>query len=189
MKLKGDTPNALLGLLTLHPMSGYDIRQLIPESIGHFWSESYGQIYPALKALTTEGLVVKKTERKRGRPDRNVYSLTDAGREQLTQWLEIPVAPSVPRNELLLKVFFGAHAAPSVIREQVLAHRQGHQAAMELYSAMVHKLGKNQIEDPQLPYWLMTLSYGRRQSEAIVVWCDETLKQLDKLEKQSQKKS
>src|ERR1700761_1644592 len=86
----GATPNALLGLLSLGPMSGYDIRQLIPQSIGHFWSESYGQIYPALKALTTEGLVTKKTERKKGRPDRNIYSLTEAGRKQLTEWLAIP---------------------------------------------------------------------------------------------------
>ena len=51
MKMEGGaTPNALLGLLSLRPMSGYDIRQVISESIGYFWSESYGQIYPGLEA-------------------------------------------------------------------------------------------------------------------------------------------
>ena len=71
MKMEGGaTPNALLGLLSLGPMSGYDIRQLIPQSIGHFWSESYGQIYPGLKRLAAAGLVEKKTERKKGSPDR-----------------------------------------------------------------------------------------------------------------------
>jgi PadR family transcriptional regulator AphA len=32
-------------------MSGYDIRKTVQESIRFFWSESYGQIYPALKRL------------------------------------------------------------------------------------------------------------------------------------------
>ena len=57
--------------------------QLIPESIGHFWSESYGQIYPGLKRLAADGLVEKKTERQKGRPDRHLYSLTEEGREEL----------------------------------------------------------------------------------------------------------
>src|SRR5579859_1480900 len=149
MHLRGPTPSALLGLLSFGPMSGYDISQLIPESIGHFWSESYGQIYPALKALTAEGLVTMKTERNKGRPDRNVYSLTEAGQKQLTQWLDVPVQPTVPRNQLLLKVFFGAHAAPSVSREHVRAHREGNQAAMDLYSSMVRRLKENEADEPQ----------------------------------------
>ena len=109
--VSGATPNALLGLLSLGPMSGYDIRQLIPRSIGHFWSESYGQIYPGLKRLAAAGLVAKKTERKKGSPDRHVYSLTADGREQLRRWLKLPVAEEVPRNELLLKLFFGAQVS------------------------------------------------------------------------------
>src|SRR5258708_36444330 len=98
----GTTPNALLGLLSLGSMSGYDIRQLIPRSIGHFWSESYGQIYPGLKRLAEAGLAAKKTKRKKGTLDRYVYSLTAEGREQLRSWLKLPVAEAVPRNELLL---------------------------------------------------------------------------------------
>ena len=43
-KTASATGKALLGLLSIAPMSGYDIRQLIPWSIGQFWSESYGQI-------------------------------------------------------------------------------------------------------------------------------------------------
>ena len=83
MREIGATPNALLGLLSLEPMSGYDIRQMISRSIGYFWSESYGQIYPGLKRLAADGLVEKKTERRKGSPDRHVYSLTAAGRKQL----------------------------------------------------------------------------------------------------------
>ena len=73
----------LLGLLTIEPMSGYDLGQLIRISVGHFWRESYGQIYPNLKKLAAEGLVTAKTERQKGKPDRRIYSITNKGREQL----------------------------------------------------------------------------------------------------------
>src|SRR5258708_31701724 len=76
MKMEGGaTPNALLGLLSLGPMSVYDIRQLISQSIGHFWSESYGQIYPGLNRLATAVYVERKTERKKGKPDPHGDSL------------------------------------------------------------------------------------------------------------------
>src|ERR1700722_14027305 len=112
MKIEGGAShNALLGLLTMKPMSGYDIKALIPQSIGNFWSESYGQIYPSLKRLAETGLVEKKTQRQKGKPDRHVYSLTEDGRARLRDWLKLPVVAEVPRHELLLKLFFGAHVS------------------------------------------------------------------------------
>jgi len=36
----------LLGVLAIEPMSGYDLGLTIRQSVGHFWNESYGQIYP-----------------------------------------------------------------------------------------------------------------------------------------------
>jgi PadR family transcriptional regulator AphA len=180
----GTTPNALLGLLSLGPLSGYDIRQLIPRSIGHFWSESYGQIYPALKKLAAAGLVEKKTERKKGKPDRHLYSLTTAGREQLRQWLKLPVTEAeVPRNETLLKLFFGAHVSPSVSRAHVEAYLESHQKELELYASMAKTLRKDAAHNPQLPFWLMTLNLGRHENAAMVKWCKETLVELDEMER------
>jgi PadR family transcriptional regulator AphA len=184
MKIEGGaTPNALLGLLSMRPMSGYDIRQLIPESIGHFWSESYGQIYPGLKRLSVAGLVSKKTERKKRSPDRNVYSLTAAGRRRLSEWLKLPVVKEVPRNELLLKLFFGAHVSTSVSREHVQAYLDLHLEELKVYAAIAKRLRREEAHDPQLPFWLMTLNMGRHCSAAMVKWCKETLAELDRMER------
>ncbi|HEY1994456.1 MAG TPA: PadR family transcriptional regulator [Edaphobacter sp.] len=179
----GATPNALLGLLSLGPMSGYDIRQLISESIGHFWSESYGQIYPGLKRLSAAGFVVKRTERGKGSPDRHVYSLTAEGREQLRRWLKVPVAKEVPRNELLLKLFFGAQVSSNVSREHVQDYLERQQKELQVYGAIAKKLRKEEGKDSQLPFWLMTLSMGRHRSAAMVKWCKETLAELEVLER------
>jgi|SRR5579871_119247 len=184
MKMEGGaTPNALLGLLSLRPMSGYDIRQVISESIGYFWSESYGQIYPGLKRLEAAGLVSKKTVRGKGSPDRNVYSLTEDGRRKLREWLKLPVAEMVPRNELLLKLFFGAHVSPSVSREHVQAFLERCQEDLRVYGELAKGLRKKGVPESQLPFCMMTLNMGRHRSAAMVKWCKETIAELDKIER------
>jgi DNA-binding PadR family transcriptional regulator len=177
------TPDAVLGLLSMAPMSGYEMRRVISQSIGHFWSESFGQIYPALKRLTAEGCVEKKTERRKGRPDRNVYSLTAKGWERLLEWLVVPAVPEVPRNELLLKLFFGSHAPLNASRESVEAFVARQEGALKVYAGITKELKRNRAGDPQLPFWLITVSYGQHYSGALVKWGRETLKELDGLER------
>ena len=76
MKRRNRTKAALLGFLSWGPMSGYDLRRVIDQSISNFWSESYGRIYPMLAELSKDGLVdCQKTVSDGGRP-RNVYKLT-----------------------------------------------------------------------------------------------------------------
>src|SRR5215216_5837443 len=94
---------ALLGVLSLGPMSGYDIKKTIELSLSNFWSESYGQIYPILKSLVEEGQATITVERQMGKPNRHVYTLTGAGREELEGWLRKPVEYEVGRSEILLK--------------------------------------------------------------------------------------
>ena len=186
--LGGTTASALLGLLTLRPMSGYDMRALIDRSIGHFWSESYGQIYPTLKRLAAAGLVEKKTERQKGKPDRNVFSITEAGREQLAEWLKTPPTPEVPRSELLLKLFFGHHVSTQVSREYIEALLVAHTAALQQYAALEKQIKRDGGSDPQLPYWLMTVSFGKQRSSALIRWARESLQTLDQLEGRRKKK-
>lgn len=181
------TPDALLGVLSMAPMSGYTIRAVVEQSIGNFWSESFGQIYPALKRLTAEGMVQKKTERQKGRPDRNVYSLTEKGRERLQEWLTVPAAASVPRNDLLLKLFFGAHVPVSVSRENVLALVGEHEAALRRYDGIRKEIAREHPGDSQARFWLMTVSYGRHYSEAMLKWGKETLKELDAMESKTER--
>src|ERR1700684_2212758 len=105
----------LLGLLAIEPMSGYDLGQTIRGSVGHFWNESYGQIYPNLKKLAADGFVSSKTERQKSKPDRHIYSIPKRGRERLADWLAVPPQPEIPRNELLLKLFFGVQTSPQIL--------------------------------------------------------------------------
>ena len=167
---------AILGMLSIHPMSGYDIKQAIGESIGHFWDESYGRIYPTLQQLAAQGLAARKTERHNGRPDRRLYSLTPKGREELERWLVLPVREQKPRSELLLKLFLGRHIPAQEHIRQLEQVRRQHQQLLARYRALEEEIA-TQTAHPDAPYWLITIRFGQHRSRAVVEWCDETLRQ------------
>jgi len=169
---------AVLGLLSFEPMSGYDLRQLIAWSVSHFWRESYGQIYPTLRQLEKQRLVSKKTRRQKGKPDRNLYSLTPAGHERLKQWLSLPATPEVPRNELLLKLFFGQWVSEEMSRSQVENRLQIWEQQLAEYAVIRKRLLAEHASSPGLPFWEITLSYGEHIAKAQVAWSEETLKKL-----------
>lgn len=173
--------HAILGFLTWRPMSGYDIKQAIEGSISNFWSESFGQIYPILKRLAADGLAVRKENRTAGGRIQNEYSITAKGRRELERWLIEPAAPELPRNELLLKLFFGQHTAVAESINKITDRRAELVAQYEKYEGIASFLRRERREIADLPYWLITLNYGFHSRKAEIAWCDETLAVLGEL--------
>jgi PadR family transcriptional regulator, regulatory protein AphA len=169
---------ALLGLLSIKPMSGYDLKQLSARSIEHFWREGYGQIYPTLKQMAAKGLVSRETKTNPGRPDRHIYALTPAGRRELIGWLAKPPVQDVPRSEFLLKLFFGGLAAVSITRKHLAEHRAACEIALRTYRATRIQVEKEARTHPQKPFWEMTLDYGEHLTQAKIKWCDKILRTL-----------
>ena len=173
---------AVLGALSLEPMSGYQIKEVLGHSIGHFWNEGYGQIYPTLKQLAAVGLVTGRVEPGAGRPDRHVYTLTDAGWSELRAWLARPVESHQPgRSELLLKLFFGRHAPATTNINHLQRYRAQLAGVIAQYEAIEVELAA-QADDPDQPYWLTTLRHGQHVSRASLAWCDESITRLLDLE-------
>jgi DNA-binding PadR family transcriptional regulator len=88
---------AILGLVAMHPQSGYDLKKVFETTpMGNF-SSSPGAIYPALKSLEKRGWIRGEPANKESRRPRLVYSITEAGDEALRSELEKPVT----REELI----------------------------------------------------------------------------------------
>ncbi len=172
---------AILGILSLGPMSGYDIKKMFQKSVAKFWNESYGQIYPLLKTLVDEGFAVKSIEKQVGKPDRHVYALTDKGRGELPRWLIEPVERQIGRIEIALKLFFGRQVSvPDNIR-QVEHFREIQHRELEELKALEERVKEEKAGNPNLPYWLMTVNYGQHVTSACIQWCDKTLSALNKM--------
>ena len=177
----------LLGLLTIEPMSGYDLGQVIRDSVGHFWNESYGQIYPNLKRLAEAGQVTAQTERQKGKPERHVYSITKKGRKRLAAWLEVAPQPEIPRNELLLKLFFGAQISPKISIQHVERMVESERAFLREFKRIeLEEIAKSE-QYPDAPYWKMAARFGQLELEAHQRWGEETLDELRKIAKKQRK--
>jgi DNA-binding PadR family transcriptional regulator len=173
------TAYVILGMLSIEPnKSGYDIRKAVESSVGYFWGESYGQIYPALKSLTEEGLIVPTSPAAAPRQRRQQYSLTEAGHACLREWLALPFQNDPPRNEFLLKLFFGREAPPSVsighIRELQRRNQQMLATMLELESFANREGSQN----PHKPYWMLTLTLGIALTRAALDWGKSALANL-----------
>ena len=176
--------HALLGLLTYHPMTGYELKQFFDSTIKHFWSAELSQIYPTLKSLEEQGWLEKHVEVQETRPNRKVYEITETGRGEFQRWVREPVLPADLRDPFMIKVFFGT-ALPAedmlvLLRRQkeeqqkvlafdetVMRKRIGHAQEHEEYSTR-HAL-----------YWTLTLEMSMAYRRAYTQWCDESMRLLE----------
>lgn len=182
MARRSQTELAVLGALSIEPMSGYEVRKAIADSIGHFWRESFGQIYPTLRRLEAEGLVEPAV---RGRTTGSQFALTRAGQKRLRQLLAAPIEPTPPRNGLLLRLFFGNHLSARRRRalvEEALAQAEERLATFARIREDIdrqHHDARASRSEAGVMHRLITLSAGVHTAKAQAQWARETLAVLD----------
>jgi DNA-binding PadR family transcriptional regulator len=175
---------AILGMLALgNKKSGYDLKKAIAASTANFWSESYGNIYPTLRKLLEEDAIREDSEKApASKRQKQLYSITEKGRQALRQWLRQPAAVRSEDNELLLKLFFGAMIPVRESQALVAVHRDHHMALLEKFEAIERSIATGPTTEQQKVYLRATLSYGKAVSRALIHWADATEKTLRTLE-------
>lgn len=68
-------------------MHGYELKKRLSFLLGHFWSVSYGSLYPALKRLEKNAAIERAYSVKAKTRTRNVYRITKEGEELFLQLL------------------------------------------------------------------------------------------------------
>ncbi len=174
MSRKSKTRYSILAMLSLKPMSGYDMKQFTKEVMSNFWSESYGQIYTNLKMLVEEGLVTATEVAEGKKPYKTIYELTGRGSQVLGEWLCEPVSTQVPRDELSLKLFVGPLIPLEVSLQHILTHREQHEKQLAELRKAIARMEK-EVPDaaPHKAYWLSGSRMGILVREAKLKWCDE----------------
>jgi len=162
----------VLGLLSLGPRSGYEIKATVDRSTRFFWAASYGQIYPELRRLEGEGLI-EGEDAPNGARARRLYRLTPAGREALEAWLRSEGRLTIElRDESLLRIFF-ADALPHDDALELLETRK---RIFEEVLARLHEIDALPGEDP--PFVDLVLRWGIAYTEWEAQWCAEQLQRL-----------
>jgi DNA-binding PadR family transcriptional regulator len=164
---------AVLGLLGIKPMSGYDVKRAVDRTIRHFWAASYGQIYPELKRLEEAGWIAGKDADRGGRA-RRVYRITAAGRRQLKGWLHGYETRIEMRDESLLRLLFADVLPPNEALGLLIARREGYR----MMQAYLRSLDDGQ--GAETPYVDLVYRWGLDYCEWGIEWCNRQERRLRK---------
>jgi PadR family transcriptional regulator AphA len=123
---------AILALLSLNDVSGgegygYDLARQFSagQPLAEIIHLEPGMLYHHLKRLDRSGWISGSLEPQGSRPPRQIYTITDAGRAELSRWLTEPVARTREiRLEFLVKLFFARRINPELATRLVAEQRE-----------------------------------------------------------------
>lgn len=176
-------------------MSGYDIKKLVEMSLSHFWSESYGNLFPTLNALVEAGLATKRVDPKSGARKRQVYTVTPKGRREYRKWLQEPAAHVQMRNELQLKFFLTSRGSIDdsirLLEEYGAQQTERYTEFKEFEKVLAEAVRTDVMPDELMPIigstaahsneqliFFLTLRHGILAIEARMAWVEESLRAL-----------
>ena len=163
----------ILGCLTLGEMSGYQLKRLIGKSAAFFTPVSYGSIYPSLKKLEMNHLVVSQETVKNGRLIKT-YSITEEGRNVLIAWLKTALKPDIFRSDILIRLFFDKDLLSKEDLESFISdYIQMQQAAHDEFSKM-----HDDINEKIDAYQRYTLKFAIDHRRFLMEWYQKLLQEL-----------
>jgi DNA-binding PadR family transcriptional regulator len=165
------TSYLVLGLVARQgACTSYDMKVMVSQSIGYFWTFPHSQLYAEPARLAGLGLLTEEQETT-GRK-RRTYRVTDAGREALRDWLSQPNdEPTEIRDLSVLKLFFGSQAEPEQLRELAKHAADAHRRRLAEYEEIAAIEGIDKHERT-------TLDLGLRFERNAIAYWDEVERDL-----------
>lgn len=175
--------HAILQLLTRRASSGYDLKKRFFASIGHGWHAYDTQIYRELKSLEEGGYVVGRFAPGRSGPQRRLYTITEAGRKSLEQWLVSELDVVRTKDEFGLRVWtadlYPPDTFPAFIRMAREQWAQALQHAQMSYRILVEEHGEpDSTAESAILGRQLAIDMTVAGLEAKIAWADRTLKVL-----------
>ena len=165
--------HAVLAALLEGEASGYQLAKRFDISVSNFWSATPQQLYRELDRLEQDELIEGRVVEQQGRPNKRVFTLTAAGREQLHVFTAQPSKPTAIRDDLLVKIQAADESDLDAIRKQLLARLDHARRKLAVYDDLQRELRTDRV-GPKL-----TLLGGRMFEEQNIAWCTAALEMLD----------
>lgn len=176
---KSKTKYVILGLLSEDALTGYEIKKIVDIRFGFFWNESYGQLYPELKRLAQQGLILALDPKAGSQRGKTRYSITQKGMSALEIWLAEPVEKESIRLEILLKMYFSHGINAGIMKQHIAEFSTSHQKQLDLLNMFQQQLSS--IEDVHSNHGdiLRVIDFGQKVYKAYMDWCVETTRYLE----------
>lgn len=156
--------HAILGLVYAKPRHGYEIKTQFDELVYHKWPLNTGQVYTTLDRLVRDRLVQSLGEDEK---DRKQYYITEAGKQELHDWLLKPVKRSLLKDEFYFKILCARKIDFHEEREMVK-----HQRNLVIKEILHLTQFKNELEEEKDRDMLWLVEGGLLHLEADLRWLD-----------------
>ena len=132
-----------------------------------------------VKILEDEGKVTSQAE-SRGKRTSKTFSITPAGKKEFSDWIAAPAVDESRRNELLLKLFFGASVPQKIIIKQLELKQKRVKETLQRFND-IEKNVVSQVSDQyeHKRFWTMTLRNGILHAKAELKWLAECIRLLE----------
>lgn len=131
---------ALLALLSVEPMTGYDLSKRFETSVAYVWHAPDSQIYPELRRMQKDGLLTGEEVPWGPRGKKTQYRITVAGTAAFREWMNTTLEYSRERDPVHLKAAYLEWAAPESARAQMKAHIVYHELRRKQWENMINEL-------------------------------------------------
>lgn len=176
--------HAILVSLINTPASGYELAKQFESSVGFFWKATYQQIYRELTKLEDLGWISAEVIAQETRPDKKLYSVTELGKQQLIEWMNVECEPAVIKDDLLVKIFAGYLISEHKLIEELEHHCQIHSQKLKVYQDIEQQYFPNpQTLTPEYKFRYLTLRKGIGYETDWISWCEEAIALLKQQEK------
>jgi DNA-binding PadR family transcriptional regulator len=142
--------DAVLAALLEGESSGYDLAKGFDASVANFWMATPQQLYRELDRLAGQGLIEARVVHQERRPNKRVYSLTEAGHAAIREFTTSPPRPSVIRDELLVKVQASDAGNAPAVRDFIAEQQHRSTAKLQRYERLRARLLDGLSEDQYL---------------------------------------
>jgi len=168
--------HAVLAALLDRDASGYQLAKVFDVSVSNFWHCLPQQLYAELARLEADGLVSGRQVIQERRPNKRVFTLTGAGRDELARFVADVSRPSFIRDDLLVKVHAAEAGDAAALAEQLEERATQARAKVALFDDLLRQLRGPRDERDFLatgtrvgPY--LTCLRGRSFEQENAVWC------------------
>ncbi|GAA4080484.1 PadR family transcriptional regulator [Nonomuraea soli] len=170
----------MLAALLEGEASGYDLAKGFDASVANFWMATPQQLYRELERMEGEGLVQARVVEQERRPNKRVFSLTDAGSAALHDFTATPAKPTAIRDELMVKVQAVDSGDAEAVVEAVSAQLAFSRGKLARYERLRERLLVGRGEEEYLasggrvgPY--LTLMRGLSFERENIAWAERTV--------------
>ncbi len=140
-----------LGFLMSGPKTGYRMQNIAGKLMLNY-NLSLNQVYPILRKFEEAGLVQKETIIQTGRPNKNMYAMTSAGRDYFVKRITGPQKPFDYALDFLIRVLFFRFLDQKVILSEFKKEISSLQEQMDDLLAMEETVMNKADADGQFCY-------------------------------------